>query len=147
MRVVLICLVCLVAGACSLVSDLPPLEVQPQPAEAQLQSGLEASVKDSHFAQPIEVTDLLRSPVSYMEPWMVCIRGASSDQARRPIYATFYGTNANGVAGQYVKSRYSVIADNCEAQTYHPYLAPAVPSPSPSPSPVAEPKTHHKHVG
>jgi len=145
MRAILIGLLCLVAGACSLVSDLPPLEVQPQPADAQLQSGLEASVKDSHFAQPIEVTDLLRSPSSYMEPWMVCIRGASSDQARLSIYAAFYGTNANGVAGQYVKSRYTVIADNCEAQTYHPYVAPAVPSLSPSP--VAEPKTHHRHLG
>jgi len=77
---------------------------------------------------------------------MICVRSASSDEARRLTYSVFYGTNlGNGLTGQYVKSRYSVFADNCDAQTYHPYTAPVVASALPSPNPTPEPKKRHRH--
>ena len=64
---------------------------------------------------------------------MVCIRSASSDETRRLTYSVFFGTNpGSGLTGQYVKSRYSVFADKCDAQAYHPYVAPVASSASPS---------------
>jgi hypothetical protein len=56
------------------VSGASAQEVSPQPNEAQLKAGLEAGIRDSHFAPPIEVSDIFRSPSSYLEPWMLCIR-------------------------------------------------------------------------
>ena len=136
MRLIPVCLFCLIVGGCALISDPIPLEVGPQPDEKQLATGIAAGIKDSQFATPIEITDLLRSPSSFEEEWMVCIRSASSDEARRLTYSVFFGTNVSkGLKGQFVKSRYSVFADNCNAQMYHPYTAPIAP---PSTTPVAD---------
>ena len=144
MRSVPILLLCLVAGACSLMSETSPLEMQSPPAEDILNGGIKLAVNDSHFAQPIEITDLLRSPSSFTEQWMVCIRSATSDEARRVTYSVFYGTILSTGKTGYIKSRYSVYADNCATQTYHPYTAPVAPS-APSPSTSPEPKKHHRH--
>ncbi len=66
---------------------------------------------------------------------MICTRSASPDATRRLTYSLFYGTNfSNGLTGQFLKSRYSVFADNCDAQAYHPYIAPVAPSQAPRPS-------------
>jgi hypothetical protein len=145
MRIVPALLICLVTGACASL-DEPAPEVGPQPEQEQLTKGITSGINDSHFAKPIEITDLLRSPSSYEEPWMICIRSASPDATRRLTYSLFYGTNfSNGLTGQFVKSRYSVFADNCDAQTYHPYVAPVTPSASPSPSPTPEAKRQRRH--
>jgi hypothetical protein len=148
MRVVLVCLLCLAAGACSTFSELPHPEVGPQPGQEQLTKGIVTGITDSNFAKPVEITELLRSPSSYEEQWMICIRSASSAEARRLTYSVLYGTDiSSGQTGQYVKSRYSVFADNCDAQTYHSYSGPlTLPSASPSPSPTPEPKKHHSHL-
>ena len=148
-RLFQLCLLCLATGGCSFLADLPPPDTGPQPEQAQLTGGITSGINDSHFAKPIEITDLLNSPSSYEEPWMICLRSGSSDEARRLTYTILYGTNvSNGLTGQFVRSRYSVMADNCEAQTYHPYLAPvvtsALPSPSPTPGPAPGPKKHHQ---
>ena len=137
MRPVPILLLCLVAGACSSVSDLPP-DIEPQPDATQLKAGVMQGISDSHFSKPIEVSDVLRAPPSSTPPWMVCIRSATSDEAKRITYSVFYGKDANGKDGQYLKSRYSVYVDNCGSQTYHPF------DDTPSPSPVSGPKKHHK---
>ena len=105
--------------------------------------GLRAAIADSHFAKPVEVTDVISAPASSTQPWMVCIRSATSDEARRVTYAAFFGKDVSGKYGQYSRSRYSVFADNCDTQTYHPFVD--APPPSPSPSPTPEPKKHHKH--
>lgn len=145
MRIVPIFLLCLVTGACASL-DAPPPEPGPQPGQAQLTAGIASGISDSHFAKPIEITDLLPSPASYEEPWMICIRSASPDETRHVTYSVFWGTNfGTGLTGQFVKSRYSVFADNCDAQTYHPYTAPVAPSASPSPSPTPEPKRYGRH--
>jgi hypothetical protein len=121
MRTVLILLPCLFAGACSFTSDLPPPEVGQPPDQVQLKAGIAAGINDSHFAKPVEVTDLFRAPLSSTAPWMVCIRSATSDEARRLTYSAFYGKNALGKDGQFIKSRYSVYADNCATQAYHSF--------------------------
>jgi hypothetical protein len=126
------------------MGDLPPAEVGSQPDEAQLSAGIAAGIKDSHFAPPIEVSDVVRARPSSTPPWMVCIRSGTSDEARRLTYAAFFGKDSSGKDGQYLASHYSAYADNCATQAYHLYVEP-VPSPSPSPSPVVEPKKHHRH--
>jgi hypothetical protein len=131
---------CLLAGACS---TLPPPEVESPPDEAQLKAGINQAITDSHFAKPVEVTDVINAPASSTQPWMVCIRSASSSDDRRPTYAAFFGKDGNGKYGQYTRSRYSVFAENCETQAYHPFADTPAPSPSPSPTPV--PKKHRRH--
>jgi hypothetical protein len=122
MRTALIPFFCLLLGACSFMSDLPPAEVGAQPDQVQLKVGITSGINDSHFAKPIEVTDLIRAPPNSLEPWMLCIRSATSDQAKRPTYSVFYGRQvANGLEGQYIKSRNSAYLDNCAAQEYHSY--------------------------
>ena len=127
------------------MADAPSPEVQSPPDEVTLKAGIAAGINESHFSPPIEVTDLFRSPSNYVEPWLICIRSASSDEARRLTSSVFYGTNPNnGLPRQYVKSRYSIYPDNCTSQAYHPFTATAAPA-APAPSPTPEPKKHHRH--
>jgi len=130
----------LLLGACS---SLPPPDNEPPPDETQLKAGLASAISDSHFAKPVEVSDVINAPVSSTQPWMVCIRSAASSDARRATYAAFFGKDGNGKYGQYARSRYSVFADSCDAQSYHPYLD--TPAPSPAPSPTPAPKKHRRH--
>jgi hypothetical protein len=140
MRRVPTILLCLLAGACS---TLPSPEVEPPPDETQLKAGLNQAISDSHFARPVEVTDVINAPASSTQPWMVCIRSASSGDGGRPAYAAFFGKDGTGKYGQYTRSRYSVFAENCETQTYHPFAD--TPASSASPSPTPEPKKHRRH--
>jgi hypothetical protein len=137
-------LLLLAIGGCSSMAGLPAPEVGAQPDQAHLNAGLATAVSDSHFAKPIEVSDVFRAQPSSTQPWMVCIRSATSDEARHLTYSAFFGTS-EGKDGQYIASRYSVFADNCEGQTYHPYVDAGSPSPARSPSPISEPKKHHRH--
>jgi hypothetical protein len=140
MRRVPTILLCLLAAACS---TLPPPDVEPQPDQTQLKAGINQAIAESHFAKPVEVSDVINAPPSSTQPWMVCIRSASSDDTRRPTYAAFFGRDGNGKFGQYMRSRYSVFAENCETQTYHPFVDAGTPAPSPSNTP--EPKKHRRH--
>ena len=135
-------LLCLLTGACS---TLPPPEVEPPPDETQLKAGLNQAIAESHFARPVEVTDVINAPASSTQPWMVCMRSASSGEAGRPTYAVFFGKDATGKYGQYSRSRYSVFAENCETQAYHPFADTGTPAASPSASPTPEPKKHRRH--
>ena len=152
MRTALVPLICLLAGACSSISDRPALEVGQQPDQVELERGVGAGIKDSHFEKPIEVTDLVRAPSSSANPWMVCIRGAGSDEARRLTYSVFYGRNyPREKDGQYMLSRYSVYNDGCASQTYHSYREPP-PAPSANSQSVSTPdaekrKRHSTHNG
>jgi len=121
--------------------NLPSPDVGPMPDQTALAQG----IAESRLAKPVEVTDVIRAPPSSMDPWMVCIRSATSDEARGLTYSAFFGKDANGKDGKYIRSRYSTFADNCATQTYHPYVDTGPPSPSPSPSPTPEPKKHHRH--
>jgi hypothetical protein len=120
MRTVLIVSLGLLVGACSSISDVVPLEARPQPNADQVSNGIASGTVESHFAKPVEVTDLLRAPPNSVDPWIVCIRSSASDEARRSTYSVFIGVNpSDGKDGQYTRSRYSSITDNCTAQKYH----------------------------
>jgi len=142
MRRVPTILLFLLAGACS---TLPPPEVEPPPDETQLKAGVNQAVTESHFARPVEVTDVINAPASSTQPWMVCIRSASSGDGRSPTYAAFFGKDSSGKSGQYMRSRYSVFAENCETRAYHPFADTATPAASPARSPTPERKKHRGH--
>jgi hypothetical protein len=130
MRTALVLLLCLLTGACSSISDRPTFEVGQQPDQVELEKGIRGGIKDSHFEKPIEVTDVVRAPAISLNPWMVCIRGAASDEARRLTYSVFYGRNYPiAKDGQYMLSRQSVYNDDCASQSYHSYQEP-LPAPS-----------------
>src|ERR1700721_2832911 len=120
MRTVLILFLCLLVGACCSTFDVVVApEARPQPDEAQLKAGIAAGIADSHFAKPIEITDLFLAPPNSLDPWMLCIRSSTSD-AKRLTYSVFYGANpGNGKDGQYTKSRLSTLSDQCATQEYH----------------------------
>ena len=52
---------------------------------ANLFGGTVAAISNSHFAPPIEVTDLFRAPVNSSSSWMVCIRSAQSSETMPEI--------------------------------------------------------------
>jgi hypothetical protein len=145
MRSVPILLLCLVTGAWS---DARASDVGPPPDPAQLKVGIIGimqGINDSKFSKPIEVVG---APPSSVEPWMVCIRSATSDEAKRVSYSVFYGRNySSGKDGQYKRSRYSVPVDSCATQTYHPFndIGAPLPPSAPSAGAVSGPKKHHKH--
>jgi hypothetical protein len=115
--------------ACSSAGDTPMLEAAP-PAADLVTAGILTGINDSHFEQPIEVTDVYRAPPSSTSQWMVCIRSAKSDESRRQNYSAFFGTTG------YVQSRYSVVVDGCGGQQFHPFVDPAtIPPPAPKKTP------------
>jgi hypothetical protein len=115
MRLVPTLLFCLVAGGCSFSGDITPLEEYPPPNDKLLAGGILAGIKDSHFDPPIEVTDVYRAPANSTPQWMVCVRSAKSEDARRLTYSVFFGKTG------YVNSRYSASNENCASQAYHPH--------------------------
>jgi hypothetical protein len=103
---------CLVLAACSSsVSESVPQQDAPPPAAAAILNGLGTAAADSHFDQPIEVTDPIRDPIS-LSPWLVCLRSGQSEESRRRTYSAFF-------TDKYVSSRYSAIVDGCAGQAYH----------------------------
>jgi len=122
--------------ACSFVSEGAGQEVSPQPAEADLLSGIRRAIADSHFGPPIEVTDLLRAPAISSNSWMVCIRGKPPSGPPEWTYSAFF-------KDKYVQSRYSADNDGCNAQQFHPFVDPANVTPPSTPAAPAL-KKHHR---
>jgi len=138
MRRVVLLLLCLGLGGYSSISEAAAPEIPSPPDEANLLSGTRTAITDSHFAPPIEVTDLFKAPPISSNPWMVCIRSAQSDETRRITYSAFF-------KDKYVQSRYSVFYDGCSQQQFHPFVVPAnAPAPAPSPVAAPAPKKHRR---
>src|SRR5579864_4448885 len=102
MRLLTTLVLCLVAGGCSIVSELQPIEVGFPPNEAQLRIGINTVVMETHFKAPIEASDVFRAPSLSTEPWLVCIRNGASEETRRLTYSLFFAKD-----GQYVRSHSS----------------------------------------
>jgi hypothetical protein len=131
-------LLCLALEAVPWVSAQAGSVETPQPDDAALLVGIRQAISDSHFAPPIEVTDLFKAPSSSSNSWMVCIRSGQSNEARRITYSAFFNE-------QYIQSRYSVFYDNCGTQQYHLFVDPATIPPPPKPAPVQK-KRHRSQA-
>ena len=107
-------------------------EALPQPGSQDLTQGILQAIKDSNFAPPIEVTDVLKAPVNSSDNWIICIRGTPPAGPKNWTYTVFFKQ-------QYTSSRYSADYDGCGRQQYHPFVDPAKIPPS---APV--PKKRHR---
>ena len=115
MRFILAFLLSLSLAACASASENARLEQSPKPDDAALTAGMHTAFTDSHFALPIEASDLVRAPINSSSAWMVCIRSAQSDETKRIMYSAFF-------TDKYVSSRYSVYFDGCGGQQFHPFV-------------------------
>src|SRR4051812_42359987 len=84
-------LLCLTLGACSMGTEgRPSLEDVPAPDHSTALAGLKAAAADAHLAEPVEVSDPIRSnPISYA-PWLICLRSGKSDGSKRLTYSAFF---------------------------------------------------------
>jgi hypothetical protein len=106
-------LLCFGLAACSTSENVLAQDVGP-PSDQQLLAGERQAAAESHFAPPIEATDVIRANPNSTPRWMVCLRSAKSEESKRVTYSVFFNDKA------YVSSRYSVIMDPCVSQAYHP---------------------------
>ena len=113
MRLETTLVLCSSLAACSSVSQDSVSQDAPPP-EQTVQAGARLAAVQSHFEQPIEVSDLIRSNPNNTPPWMVCLRSAKSEESKRITYSAFFNT-----AG-FVSARYSAITETCATQAYHP---------------------------
>jgi hypothetical protein len=80
------------------------------------------AVADAKLTGPIEISDF--RPTNFGPGrFVACIRGTSSD-SRTSTYAAFFNNNT------YLGVRLPVGSDDCEHQSYHPF----VPAPPPKPA-------------
>jgi hypothetical protein len=107
-------LLCSSLAACSSVSQNSVSQNAEPPPEQKVQEGARVAVVQSHFEQPIEVSDLISSNPNNTPAWMVCVRSAKSEESKRITYSVFF--NTAGV----VSARYSAVTEPCATQTYHP---------------------------
>ena len=124
-------LLCLGLCACSSLPESPLPDLTPMPNPASISAGIHAAISDSHFTPPIEVTDLFRAPPISSYAWIICIRGTHPVGPTGWTYSAFFTQT-------YVTSRYSVDADRCAGQRYHPFTD------TPSLRPAPEPKKHDR---
>ena len=104
---------CLALAGCSssegLLSSAPGI-----PPAAAFQAIVERAAAEAKLPPPIEVSAIRAAhPISPAE-WMVCLKSSAPDQSRR--YAVFMHNN------EMVASRLGVIIDECDHQTYQPFV-------------------------
>jgi hypothetical protein len=68
---------------------------------------------EAKLAEPIEVSEPIRTNPISTPPWIICLRSGTSEESKRRTYSAFF----NKV---YVSSKWSVIMDHCEEQVFHP---------------------------
>lgn len=107
-------LLCSSLAACSSASQNSPSQNAEPPPEQKVLEGARVAATQSHFEQPFEVSDLIRSNPNNIPPWMVCVRSAKSEESKRITYSVFFNNTG------FVSSRYSAVMDPCATQTYHP---------------------------
>jgi hypothetical protein len=113
-------LLCFGLAACSSTSENVLAQDVATLSDEQLLAGERQAAADSHFAPPIEVTDVIRANPNSAPAWLVCLRSAKSEESKRITYSAFFNTSAFFNPKGYVSSRYSVVLDPCSGQAYHP---------------------------
>jgi hypothetical protein len=104
-------LLCLTLGACSLGAEGLPLDDVPPPDPATALKGLKVAAADAHLADPVEVSDPIRSDPISSSPWLICLRSGKSEASKRLTYSAFFNKD-------YVSSHWSALVDHCGEQTY-----------------------------
>lgn len=105
-------LLCFTLGACSMGAEGLPLGDVPPPDQATALIGLKAAASDAHLAEPVEVSDPIRSNPISSSAWLICLRSGKSEESKRLTYSAFFNKG-------YVSSHWSALVDRCGEQTYH----------------------------
>jgi hypothetical protein len=105
---------CLALAGCSWSEALPPLIPSTPQTAAAFQAIVERAAAEAKLPLPIEVSPIRAAhPISPAE-WMICLKSSAPDQSRR--YAVFMRNN------EMVAFRLGVLIDECDHQTYQPFV-------------------------
>ena len=113
---------CLALGACSSFLDDIPQKPDPAPFISTSTDDLRRVANQENLARPLEVAGPIAANSISVAPWIICLRSAATEQARKRVYSVFFKD------GKLSSSRESVIVDHCEAQNFSPL--PEAPAPA-----------------
>ena len=113
---------CLVLGACSSFLDDIPEKADPAPFVSTSADDLRKAADQEKLAKPLEVAEPIAANSISVAPWIICLRSAATEQARKRVYSVFFQD------GKLSSVRESVIVDHCEAQNFSPL--PEAPAPA-----------------
>jgi hypothetical protein len=103
---------CLALGACSAFLDDLPQTPDPAPFIATSADDLRKAAADEKLAKPLEVAGPIAANSISVAPWIICLRSAASEEARKRVYSVFFKD------GKFSSIRESVFVDHCEAQNF-----------------------------
>jgi hypothetical protein len=113
---------CLALGACSAFLDDLPQTPDPAPFISTSAVDLRKAADQEGLARPLEVAGPIPANSISVAPWIICLRSAATEQARKRVYSAFFQD------GKLSSVRESVIVDHCEAQNFSPL--PEAPAPA-----------------
>jgi hypothetical protein len=113
---------CLVLGACSSFLDDIPQKPDPAPFISTSADDLRKAADQEKLAKPLEVAGPIAANSISVAPWIICLRSAATEQARKRVYSVFFRD------GKLSSIRESVFVDHCEAQNFTPLPEAPVPA-------------------
>jgi hypothetical protein len=105
---------CLVLGGCSSFLDDIPEKPDPAPFISTSAIDLRKAAEQEKLAMPLEVAGPIAANSISVAPWIICLRSAATEQARKRVYSVFFKD------GKLASVRESAIVDHCEAQNFTP---------------------------
>ena len=105
---------CLALGACSAFLDDLPQTPDPEPFISTSAVDLRKVAADEKLANPLEVAGPIAANSISVAPWIICLRSAATEQARKRVYSAFFKD------GKLSSIRESVFVDHCETQNFGP---------------------------
>src|SRR5258707_5478714 len=106
-------LLCVLLAGCSSVVETFPETLPAAPSFSAVAPTLKPVVAEAHLAEPVEVSDPIRSHPISSSPWLICLSSGNSEESKRVTYSAFF-------TDKYVSSHYSAIVDDCVQHAYHP---------------------------
>jgi hypothetical protein len=113
---------CLALGACSAFLDDLPQTPDPAPFISASAVDLRKAADEEKLAKPLEVAGPIAANSISVAPWIICLRSAATEQARKRVYSVFFRD------GKLSSIRESVFVDHCEAQNFTPLPEAPVPA-------------------
>ena len=105
---------CLVLGGCSSFLDDIPEKPDPAPFISTSAIDLRKAAEQEKLAMPLEVAGPIAANSISVAPWIICLRSAATEEARKRVYSAFFKD------GKLSSIRESVFVDHCEAQNFTP---------------------------